>query len=92
MRLQKIQNFLKDNNIDYKYSTSKTFNNEFGEINIKSDKTTISTITEICGVRGAKPSGIMVFYFEKEKNHRQSYTTTSQAKIIERIERDLQGG
>lgn len=92
MRLQKIQKFLKENNIDYKYSISKTSNNEFGEIDIKSDKTVITSICEITGNRGNKPSGIMVFYFEKENNSRQSYTTTSQAKIIERIERDLQGG
>lgn len=90
MRLQKIQNFLKDNNIDYKYSTSKTSNSEFGEININSDKTDVTSICEITGNRGNKPSGIMVFYFEKEKNRRQSYTTTSQANIIERIKIDIE--
>lgn len=90
MRLQKIQKFLKDNNIDYKYSISKTSNNEFGEIDIKSDKTVVTSICEITGNRGNKPSGIMVFYFEKEKNRSQSYITTSQAQVIERIKRDLQ--
>lgn len=90
MRLQKIQKFLKDNNIDYKYSISKTSNNEFGEIDINSDKTVVTSICEITGNRGNKPSGIMVFYFEKKKNHRQSYTTTSQAKIIKRIKIDIE--
>lgn len=88
MRLQKIQKFLKNNDIDFNYSTSKTFNNDFGEIHIKSNRTTISTISEICGIRGEKPSEIMVFY--KENNRTQSYTTTSQAHIIQRIEEDLQ--
>lgn len=90
MRLQKIQKFLRENNIDYKYSSDTYCDYEFGEIDIKSDKTVVTSICEITGNRGNKPSGLMVFYFEKEKNRSQSYNTTSQADIIERIKRDIE--
>ncbi len=90
MRLSKIQKFLKENNINYDYSVSTTFNSEFGEIRIKDDKTNYTTISEITGTKGNKPSGIMLFRLDKETKKSISNTLTSQNEIIERIKKDIE--
>ena len=89
MRLQKIQKLLKENNIDYKYSSEKYGNSEFGTIDIKDDRTGFYTITEICGNRGSSPSGIMAFYKSLETGIKEKYSTLNQTEIIKRIENEV---
>ncbi len=89
MRLSKIQKFLKENNIDYTYSSDKYSNNEFGRIDIKSNKTRFTSISEMTGNRGSSVSGIMAFFTEKISNRKTSAVFSSQQDIINRIKADL---
>lgn len=91
MRLSKIQKFLKENNIDYKYTTNTYSGYEFGSISINSEKTNFSKIDEITGTRGIKPSGIYVSYYDKKNKKSTSYTILNQTEVIERIKKEIQG-
>lgn len=89
MRLQKIQKFLKENNIDYTYSSSTYQNNEFGTIDIKSDKIGFTSISEISGIRGNTLSGIIAFYTDRKTNKKENLEFSSQVEIINRIKSEL---
>lgn len=89
MRLQKIQRFLKENNIEFTYSSNKYSNNEFGTINIKDDKTELSSVSEITGRRGNTPSGILAFFSNKLTGRNEKVEFFSQQEIIDRIKNEL---
>lgn len=88
MRLSKIQKFLKENNINYKYSVDKYSNNEFGTITIQDSKTKFTSFSEVTGTRGTKVNGIFVSY--RENNRSISYTSSSQINIINRLKEDIE--
>jgi len=90
MRLSKIQKYLKENNINYEIKIDTYLGYEFGDIDIKSDKTVVRQISEITGNNGRTPSGIMVFKFDKERNCTVSFTVTNQDRVIEIINRDIE--
>ncbi len=89
MRLQKLQKFLKENNIDYTYSSDKYSNNEFGTIHIKNSETGFYSLSEVTGNRGNTPSGIMAFYEDLKTGRKEKYILSSQTEIINRIETEL---
>lgn len=85
MRLTKIQNFLKENNIDYDISIKKYKNNEFGDITIKNDSIKYCNISEFAGNSGNTVSGIIISYRDNKSGKNKSFILTSQTEIIKRL-------
>ena len=86
MKLSKIQNFLKENNINYTIEIDK---NGFAEIRIKDNKTIYTCISEISGNKWKSINGILMFGIKQDTHKLFNITLTSQKEVIARLEKNM---